>query len=106
MGQLAGCAKTLFSQAPWDVGGGGMMGLINLSDCGRNPPVTKIKGHTGSIQDLAFSPFYESILASGSEGMRRTLNSHLHTTHCRVLNRSASVYGVSQLTSSKATTRL
>ncbi|CDJ39773.1 Coronin, related [Eimeria tenella] len=55
--------------APWDVGGGGMMGLINLSDCGRNPPVTKIKGHTGSIQDLAFSPFYESILASGSEDM-------------------------------------
>lgn len=45
-----------------------MMGLINLADCGRNPPVTKIKGHTGSIQDLAFSPFYESILASGSEG--------------------------------------
>ncbi|CDJ28365.1 Coronin, related [Eimeria mitis] len=55
--------------APWDVGGGGMMGLINLADCGRNPPVTKIKGHTGSIQDLAFSPFYESILASGSEDM-------------------------------------
>ncbi|KAL8431146.1 hypothetical protein ACSSS7_005464 [Eimeria intestinalis] len=49
--------------------GGGMMGLIKLSDCGRNPPVTKIKGHTGSIQDLAFSPFYESILASGSEDM-------------------------------------
>ncbi|KAL8440011.1 hypothetical protein Efla_004927 [Eimeria flavescens] len=46
-----------------------MMGLIKLSDCGRNPPVTKIKGHTGSIQDLAFSPFYQSILASGSEDM-------------------------------------
>lgn len=55
--------------APWDVGGGGMMGLINIADCGRNPPVTKIKGHTGTIQDLAFSPFYESILASGSEDM-------------------------------------
>ncbi|KAL8449819.1 hypothetical protein Emed_002782 [Eimeria media] len=59
----------LYIAAPWDVGGGGMMGLIKLSDCGRNPPVTKIKGHTGSIQDLAFSPFYESILASGSEDM-------------------------------------
>lgn len=53
------------------------MGLINLADCGRNPPVTKIKGHTGSIQDLAFSPFYESILASGSEGPRYTLKDYL-----------------------------
>lgn len=105
-GRASNCAKTLFFQAPWDVGGGGMMGLINLSDCGRNPPVTKIKGHTGSIQDLAFSPFYESILASGSEGMRRTLNSHLRTTHCRALSRSTFVYGFSHLASSKATTRL
>lgn len=74
-------------QAPWDVGGGGVLGLINLADCGRNPPVTKIKGHTGSIQDLGFSPFYESILASGSEGgSTRATKSSAHPRYLFVLS--------------------
>eukprot|EP00922_Rhytidocystis_sp_ex-Travisia-forbesii_P069228 GHVS01103288.1.p1 GENE.GHVS01103288.1~~GHVS01103288.1.p1 ORF type:complete len:429 (+),score=48.87 GHVS01103288.1:253-1539(+) len=53
--------------APWDVGGGGMIGVMKLEACTRKPDVIRIKGHTAQIFDVAFSPFYSSLLASCSE---------------------------------------
>ncbi|VWU48984.1 coronin [Hepatocystis sp. ex Piliocolobus tephrosceles] len=52
---------------PWQVQGGGMIGVIKLEDQMRNPPVTKLKGHKSKILDLQFNFCYNTILASGSE---------------------------------------
>ncbi|ESS28759.1 putative coronin [Toxoplasma gondii VEG] len=60
-------ANTEYIAAPWDVGGGGVLGILRLADIGRNPAVAKIKGHTASIQDTNFSPFHRDILATACE---------------------------------------
>lgn len=53
--------------APWDVGGGGVLGILKLADVTRNPPVAKIKGHTSTIQDTNFNPFHSHVLATACE---------------------------------------
>ncbi|PFH33567.1 putative coronin [Besnoitia besnoiti] len=60
-------ANIEYIAAPWDVGGGGVLGILRLADIGRNPAVAKIKGHTASIQDTNFSPFHRDILATACE---------------------------------------
>lgn len=52
---------------PWDVGSGGIVALIDINNFGRNPPIVKLSGHCGSIQDLAFNEFDENIIASASD---------------------------------------
>ncbi|KOB86246.1 hypothetical protein PFDG_01785 [Plasmodium falciparum Dd2] len=54
---------------PWQVEGGGMIGVIRLENQVRNPPVIKLKSHTSPILDLSFNPCYSEILASCSEDM-------------------------------------
>ncbi|GAW83876.1 coronin [Plasmodium gonderi] len=54
---------------PWEVDGGGLIGVIRLENQMRNPPVIKLKGHTSAILDLQFNPCFSEILASGSEDL-------------------------------------
>lgn len=66
--ESCGLAANLeYIAAPWDVGGGGVLGILRIADIGRNPAVGKIKGHTSSIQDTNFSPFHRDILATACE---------------------------------------
>lgn len=58
-----------FLAAPWEVGGGGVIGVLRLTDTIRNPPIMKLKGHTAPILDLSFNPSYDSVIASCSEDL-------------------------------------
>ncbi|KAF8819319.1 putative coronin [Cardiosporidium cionae] len=51
-------ASSDFLAAPWEAGGGGILGVMHIKDCVR---------HTSSIQDVAFSPFYASMVATASD---------------------------------------
>ncbi|GBE58668.1 WD G-beta repeat containing protein, putative [Babesia ovata] len=54
---------------PWEVGGGGLITLINMDKLGRNSGADRLnfKGHTGSIQDITFNEFDNSVFASASD---------------------------------------
>ncbi|SCN63760.1 coronin, putative [Plasmodium chabaudi chabaudi] len=54
---------------PWQVQGGGVIGVIKLENMYRNPPVYKLKGHTSNILDIQFNPCYNEVIASSSEDM-------------------------------------
>ncbi|SBT81180.1 coronin, putative [Plasmodium malariae] len=61
--------SSLYVATPWQVEGGGVIGVMRLEDQIRNPPVVKLKGHTSNILDLAFNPCYSEVIASSSEDM-------------------------------------
>ncbi|CRG97141.1 coronin, putative [Plasmodium gallinaceum] len=61
--------STVYLATPWEVEGGGMLGVIRLKDQIKNPPVIKMKGHTANILDLSFNPCYSKIIASSSEDL-------------------------------------
>ncbi|KAK1445072.1 coronin like protein [Babesia gibsoni] len=54
---------------PWDVGGGGLISLVDMAKLGRDSGSDRInlKGHTGALQDISFNEFNYNILASGSD---------------------------------------
>ncbi|CDR97314.1 WD domain, G-beta repeat containing protein, putative [Babesia bigemina] len=54
---------------PWEVGGGGLITLINIDKLGRNSGSDRMnfKGHTGSIQDITFNEFDNNLFASASD---------------------------------------
>ena len=57
-----------FTAMPWKAGGGGQIAVMKVDDYARftvNDPM--IKGHSGSITDFQFSPFYDNILCTASE---------------------------------------
>ncbi|CAD2114432.1 coronin, putative [Plasmodium vinckei] len=56
-------------KTPWQVQGGGVIGIIKLENMYRNPPVYKLKGHTSTILDIQFNPCYSEVIASSSEDM-------------------------------------
>ncbi|GFE53463.1 WD G-beta repeat containing protein, putative [Babesia ovis] len=55
---------------PWEVGGGGLISLINMEKLGRNSGADRIdlRGHAGSLQDMVFNDFDYNVLASASDG--------------------------------------
>lgn len=72
------CNKTLESPGldasiayiafPWEVGGGTVAAAISIDDIGnRSPAIVQFKGHRGVIQDIAFSPFYDTLFATTSD---------------------------------------
>ncbi|GIX61281.1 coronin [Babesia caballi] len=54
---------------PWEVGGGGLITLIESDKLGRNSGGNRInlKGHTGPLQDICFNDFDFNVLASASD---------------------------------------
>ncbi|KAJ1494891.1 hypothetical protein T484DRAFT_1764496 [Baffinella frigidus] len=59
--------NTQYFAIPWQ-GGGGPFTIIPLGATGRQAPVPKVfQGHSGPIQDLGFSPFQNTVVASSSE---------------------------------------
>ncbi|KAK1932905.1 WD domain, G-beta repeat containing protein [Babesia divergens] len=54
---------------PWEVGGGGLITLIDMAKLGRNSGNGRLslRGHTGSIQDISFNDFNYNVLASASD---------------------------------------
>jgi len=53
----------------WESGGGGSVGILDATKPGKLEPtkVPLLTGHKGAVLDLAFSPFNDDILATGSE---------------------------------------
>lgn len=54
---------------PWEVGGGGLITLIDIAKLGRDSGsgCINLRGHTGAIQDIVFNEFDYNILASASD---------------------------------------
>ncbi|ORM39941.1 Coronin-like protein crn1 [Babesia sp. Xinjiang] len=62
-------ASTTHIAFPWEVGGGGLISLINMDKLGRNSGLNRVdlKGHAGSLQDMSFNDFDYNLLASASD---------------------------------------
>ncbi|SBT50693.1 coronin [Plasmodium ovale wallikeri] len=68
------CATKLYGlfvciKTPWQVQGGGVIGVVRIEDQIRNPPVVKLKGHTSNILDVQFNPCFSEVIASSSEDL-------------------------------------
>jgi len=51
---------------PWNVGGGGAVGVLDLKYPGKLSEVPLFSGHKGAVLDLDWNPFHDSILATSS----------------------------------------
>ncbi|KAL8823930.1 MAG: hypothetical protein Q9191_005436 [Dirinaria sp. TL-2023a] len=61
-------ANPKYISVNWEAGGGGAFAVIPLNETGRLPEhVPLFRGHTAVVLDTDWSPFNDSLLASGSE---------------------------------------
>ncbi|KAL7271798.1 Coronin-like protein crn1 [Rhizina undulata] len=61
-------ANPLYLSVNWESGGGGAFAVIPLSHRGRLPEqIPLFRGHTAPVLDTDWSPFNDSIIASGSD---------------------------------------
>jgi len=51
---------------PWNVGGGGAVGVLDTKNPGKLSEVPLFSGHRGAVLDLDWNPFHDSILATSS----------------------------------------
>jgi len=51
---------------PWNVGGGGAVGILDMKSPGKLQDVPLFSGHRGSVLDLDWNPFHDSIIATSS----------------------------------------
>lgn len=61
-------ANPLYLSVNWEVDGGGAFAVIPLSERGRLPErMPLFRGHTAAVLDTDWSPFNDSLIASGSD---------------------------------------
>ncbi|KAI5779751.1 hypothetical protein EDC01DRAFT_669631 [Geopyxis carbonaria] len=61
-------ANPSYLSVNWEAGGGGAFAVIPLGERGRQPEIIPLfRGHTAAVLDTDWSPFNDSIIASGSD---------------------------------------
>ncbi|TGZ77125.1 DUF1900-domain-containing protein [Ascodesmis nigricans] len=61
-------ANPQYLSVNWEAGGGGAFAVIPLSERGRFPELIPLfRGHTAAVLDTDWSPFNDSLIASGSD---------------------------------------
>jgi hypothetical protein len=62
-------ANAHFIALSWKTGGGGCVSVLDSTKFGRlSANIPLIRGHTGPVLDVKFSPFKSNLLATASDG--------------------------------------